>query len=267
MKKIIAIFIISFLIISSIYAETIRVITPYLGTIENDMSKTIEGSSNGLSLKDNSLLKGLYLQSINPGKYQWNAFVYNSEDLNYSSLWGTHFIFDYYPGAKEKSEYVIGAGIEFIRMETKTDKIVPFSNFELSQDIYAPYLRAGKYFYFGENKIKYSLMPWLGLETDIIRGDIDFTIPGMPMPVTDIDDDSYYAIAGMNFKVTFYHFIDLKLKYHGKIDLKENDYFDIASSIINIYFNKSWGISYRAKYMKTAEMKNTYHIGGIVYAF
>jgi len=272
-KKVLVIFIISLLFISSIFAETIRVITPYLGTVENDMSRTVTGSPDELKLKDDSLFKGLYFQSINPDKYQWNAFVYNSEDLNYSSLWGTHFIFDYYLGIKENSKYVIGAGVEYLKMETETDKIVPFSNFELSQNIYAPFLRAGKYFYFGDKMIRYSVMPWAGIEADIIKGDIDFTIPsmypGMPeLNVSDnVDDDTFYALAGFNFKATFYHFIDLKLKYHGKLDLDENEYYSVCSSMLNIYFSRNWGISYRAKYMKTAEMENTYHIGGIVYAF
>ena len=268
MKKVIVIFIVSLLFISSIYAEKIRIVTPYLGTINNDMSRSIEGYPNELELDDSSLFKGLYFQYISTDKYQWNAFVYNSEDLNYSSLWGTHFIFDYYLGVKENSKYVIGAGMEFLKMDTETSEIVPFSNFGLSQNIYAPFLRGGKYFYLGDNNIKYSFMPWLGLESDIIRGYIDFTIPGMPFPVSDdVDDDTFYALAGLSFKATFYHFIDLKLKYHYKVDLQESDTYDVASGMLNIYFNRSWGISYRGKYIKSAEMENIYHIGGIVYAF
>ena len=268
MRKLIIILIVSFLLISSIYAENIRIITPYLGAINNDMSRTVEGMPSELELDDSSLFKGLFFQYINTEKYQWNAFVYNSEDLNYSSLWGTHFIFDYYLGVKENSKYVIGAGMEFLRMKTETDEIIPFSNFELSQNIYAPFLRAGKYFFLGDETIKYSFMPWLGLESDIVRGDIGFTIPGMPFPVADdVEEDSFYALGGLNFKAIFYHFIDLKLKYHCKVDLQESDTYDIASGMLNIYFNRSWGISYRGKYMKSAEMENIYHIGGIVYAF
>ena len=273
MKKVIVIFIVVFLFVSSIYAENIRVITPYLGTINNDMSRTVEGNPSELKLDDNSLFKGLFFQYINTEKYQWNVFVYNSEDLNYSSLWGTHFIFYYYLVVKENSKYVIGAGMEFLKMNTETSEIIPFSDFELSQNIYAPFLRAGKYFYLGDETIKYSFLPWLGFESDIVRGDIDFTIPGMYPGMPDInvdeaaDDDSFYALAGLNFKATFYHFIDLKLKYHCKVDLQESDTYDVASGMLNVYFNRSWGISYRTKYMKSAEMENIYHIGGIVYAF
>jgi hypothetical protein len=273
MKKLVSILILSIMICSSAYAMSLRIITPYLGTINNDMSRTVEGSPEKLILDDDSLMKGLYFQSINTSKFQWNVFLYNSEDLNYSSLWGVHFIYDRYFGVKEKSKYVVGIGIEYITMKTETDDIIPFSSFELSQNIYVPYLRAGKYFYFGDNKIRYSLMPWVGVESDIVRGDIDFTIPAMYPGMPDIvvskaaDEDSYYAMAGLNFKITFYHFIDLKLKYHGKFDLEEDNYFDIASSMLNIYFNRNWGVSYRAKYMKSAEMENIYHIAGIIYAF
>jgi len=278
-KKVIAIFVVSLLLASSICAETIRVITPYLGTVENDMSRTMEhdGHSFELKLKDNSLFKGLYFQSINPDKYQWNAFVYNSEDLNYSSLWGTHFIFDYYLGIKKNSKYVIGAGMEFLKMDTDAESLaidigmvfdLNIKNFKLSQNIYAPFIRGGKYFYLGDDKIKYSFLPWLGLESDIVRGDIDFTILGTPFPITETtDEDSFHALAGLNFKATFYHFIDLKLKYHCKVDLQESDTYDVASGMLNIYFNRSWGISYRTKYMKSAEMENFYHIGGVVFAF
>ena len=98
MRKVIIIFVVSLIFISSIYAETIHVITPYVGTVENDMSREMShgAQSFDLEFKDDSLFKGLYFQMINPDKYQWNAFVYNSEDLNYSSLWGSHFIYDYY---------------------------------------------------------------------------------------------------------------------------------------------------------------------------
>ena len=288
MKKTIVIFIVSLLVVSSMNADVIRVVTPYLGTINNDMSRTMTHGEQSFDLKfnDDSLFKGLYFQCINPDKYQWNAFVYNSEDLNYSSLWGTHFIFDYYLGVKESSKYVIGAGIEYLKMSTDVDSLSfstgapppapqtsAINDFGLSQNIYAPYVRAGKYFYLGNDKIKYSFMPWIGAEADVIKGDIDFIIPSMYPGMPDVnvedsvDDDSYYALAGLNFKATFYHFIDLKLKYHCKVDLQESNTYDVVSSMLNIYFNRSWGISYRGKYMKGAEMENIYHIGGVVYAF
>ncbi|MCK5762442.1 MAG: hypothetical protein KAH16_06055, partial [Candidatus Izimaplasma sp.] len=125
MRKVIITFIVALLFISSIFAENILVITPYLGTINNDMSRIMEHGEQSFELKfkDDSLFKGLYFQCINTEKYQWNAFVYNSEDLNYSSLWGTHFIFDYYLGVKENSKYVIGSGFEYLRMKTEVDEI------------------------------------------------------------------------------------------------------------------------------------------------
>ena len=284
MRKVIITFIVALLFISSIFAENILVITPYLGTINNDMSRIMEHGEQSFELKfkDDSLFKGLYFQCINTEKYQWNAFVYNSEDLNYSSLWGTHFIFDYYLGVKENSKYVIGAGFEYLRMKTEVDEISfdmglfqdgILNGFDLSQNIYAPFMRGGKYFYLGDDKIKYSFMPWAGFEADIINGDIDFIIPSMgpgapETPVRDdVDNDTFFALAGLNFKATFYHFIDLKLKYHCKVDLKESDTYDVVSGMLNIYFNRSWGVSYRTKYLKSAEMENIYHIGGIVYAF
>ena len=288
MRKVIVIFIVSLLFVSSMNAEKIRVVTPYLGIINNDMSREMAHGEQSFDLEfnDDSLFKGLYFQCINTDKYQWNAFVYNSEDLNYSSLWGTHFIFDYYLGVKENSKYVIGAGIEYLRMSTDADSLSfdtgapppapqtsAINDFGLSQNIIAPFIRGGKYFYLGNDKIKYSFMPWVGAEADVIKGDIDFIIPAMYPGMPDVnvedsvDDDSFYALAGLNFKATFYHFIDLKLKYHCKVDLKESDTYDVASGMLNIYFNRSWGISYRTKYMKSVEMENIYHIGGIVYAF
>ena len=45
------------------------------------MLVTLLEISIAAELKDDSFFKGLYFQSINPEKYQWNAFVYNSEDL------------------------------------------------------------------------------------------------------------------------------------------------------------------------------------------
>ena len=76
----------------------IRIVAPYLGYVTN----VYENADYGLELDDSSLMKGLFFQWVDPKRYQWNTFLYQSSDINYSNLWGGHFIFDLYLGVRER---------------------------------------------------------------------------------------------------------------------------------------------------------------------
>jgi hypothetical protein len=248
-----------------IFAKDIRIITPYAGTIQNKL--TIDEMDQ--KLDDSALLAGLYFQWIKPQKYQWNIFLYNSRDINGSTLIGSHFIFDYYFGVKQKGKYVAGIGFDMIRIDTKDLSLTNLSDFEMLNVIYAPYIRFGRYFNFGNNNLKNSVLLWGGFEDDLLRGDISFNIPpkfpGMPViPVEEkLDHDYEYALVGLTLKSTILHFIELKIKYHGKISLESDDYLNVVSFMFNTYMSRKLGISYRFKYMEETIGTNTYHMGGI----
>jgi hypothetical protein len=249
-------------------AESIRIITPYLGSIRN----VYENKEYGLDLEDSSLLKGLYAQWINTQRFQWNLFVYQSSDINYSTLWGGHFILDYYFGVRGRAKYVAGTGIEFIHLDMNAgSNITGLSDFRLENTVLIPYLRFGRYFPVGRGDPKggssVMLLPWIGIQPELVRGDISFNFGGpFPPPVDEeIKEDTLYAIAGLNARVVLYHFIELEAKYHGTFNAA--DYFSTVSAMANFYASRHVGFSYRFKFMETSSGSNTYHMGGIAFLF
>ena len=244
-------------------AQSMWIITPYLGTLNNHL-KMDENP-----LEDSALMTGLYLQSIHPDQYQWNAFVYSSRDINESNLLGTHLIYDKYLNPKKSGKWAAGIGFDWIQIKTEADDLGMLQNFTMTNNIYAPYLRAGRYLNFGSSNLKHSVFLWGGYEQDILRGNLSFDLPafapGMPpQSVKESLDDSYsFALAGITFSGTLYHFIQIKLKYHVKIDLNHDEMHDQISGLLNIFASRKIGVSYRYKYMEEVIGKNTYHIGGI----
>jgi hypothetical protein len=252
-----------------LWAENIRIITPYLGSIRN----VYEKKEYLLDLEDSELLKGIYVQWINTQRFQWNLFVYQSSDINYATLWGGHFIFDYYFGVRGRAKYVAGTGIEFIRLDMDAgSKISPLSDFRLENTILIPYLRFGRYFPVGrgdpQGSHSMTLLPWIGIQPEFVRGDISFNfVPPPPLPPVDktIKEDELYAIAGLNARAVLYHFIELEAKYHGTFNTA--DYFSTVSAMINLYASRRVGLSYRFKFMEMSSGSNTYHMGGIAFLF
>ena len=259
--------ILTLLTASLLYAGPIRIITPYIGSISNQLS--VEHMDD---LKDTALLGGLYFQCVRPDRHQWNVFVYNSRDINESNILGTHFIFDYYlTRLPVKGKFVLGAGFDYIQIVTDGNVSPALSEFKMTNKVYAPYLRAGRYFDFGSRAGGISILPWAGYEQDIVRGDLSFKVPagpGMTVHVEDdIKNDDGYAMLGINTKLTFFHFIELCVKYHRKFSLNEKEDLNTLSGMLNLYLNRHWGFSYRYKYMEVSVSKNTYHMGGIAYIF
>jgi hypothetical protein len=68
-KQIVLVILLSFFCEIPVMAADLKIITPYWGIEENTFQ------NNGLKLKDSQEMKGLFIQSINPEKYQWNLFI------------------------------------------------------------------------------------------------------------------------------------------------------------------------------------------------
>lgn len=249
----------------SLSAQSMWIVTPYLGTLKNHL----EMDAN--PLKDDAIMAGLYVQFMNPEQYQWNAFLYGSRDINESDLLGTHFILDKYLNPQQSGMWAIGAGFDWIQIKTKADNLGTLQNFSMSNNIYAPYIRGGRYLNFGSKNLKHSVFPWIGYEHDILQGDLSFNLPsfapGMPpQSINESLNDTYsFALAGITFSSTLYHFIQIKLKYHVKIDLNHDEMHDQISGLVNLFATRKIGLSYRFKYMEEVIGKNTYHIGGVAF--
>ncbi|MCJ7812106.1 hypothetical protein MUP95_02140 [bacterium] len=254
---------------NSVAAQNIRIIAPYLGTIHNQLAvKEIDQD-----LDDSALFKGLYFQWVNPQKYQWNIFIYHSKDINCSTLFGNPFIFDSYFKNTERGKYVAGIGFDFIRIHTDASLIQNLTHFKMNNNIYAPYLRMGRYYNLGFSRIESSGLLWLGYEQNILNMDLSFTIPPMnpympEIPIAQTLNKNYhYFIAGIAYKTTLYHFLEIELKFYKKFDLNTDKTLNDGSIMTNLYFSRKWGISYRFKYMELVIGENRYHFGGIVFIF
>ncbi|HOX33501.1 MAG TPA: hypothetical protein PLB91_14315 [Spirochaetales bacterium] len=248
-------------------AEEIRVLAPYLGFL----SDTREASGQD-DLEDSGLLTGLYFQWIDTESYQWNAFLYGSPDVNYSRILGGHLIFDKYFGPDWHGKFVIGAGLEALRVDLDAGSELGTDDFELATTVLVPYLRAGKYLKASLGPAELSFLPWVGLEPQWVWGDLDVTVT-IPMPPPphqstiseSLDDDALYGIAGLNAKVTLFHFLDLEAKYQGTFD--GADYFSTFNGVAFAYLSRCWGLSYRFKYLESSQGSESYHLFGAAYIF
>ena len=255
--------VLSFTAVDRISAENIRIIVPYLGHIAN----TYESSDYPIDLNDSSLMKGLFFQWVNPQRYQWNTFIYQSSDINYSALWGGHFIFDLYFGFRQHGKFVVGTGIEYIRLDMDAgNNLSLYDNFELLNNIIVPYARFGRYFIFSDDRLNVSILPWAGLQPEWVKGDISFNMPFPPFSIDEkIDDNELFGIAGLNTSFSILHFITVDAKYRATFNADE--FFSSVDTMINVFFNRHWGLSYRFKYSETSTGSTSYHIGGVAYVF
>lgn len=249
------------------FAQNIRIITPYIGSITDKY----KSEKRNLDLKDNSLLKGIFFQWVNPENYQWNAFVYQSSDINYSTLWGGHFIFDYYASYTPKGKFVFGIGTEYLQIDMDADSsITPLKNFELTNRIFIPYIRFGYSYRFDQEKFKLSVLPWLGIQYQRVRGDLTMAIdPPGPAPLTtskeNIKSDDYFMITGLNLHARIFHMLEIEAKYYGTFNSK--NYYSTTSGMVNLYLSRNLGLSYRIKFMELNKGYDFYNLFGIAFVF
>jgi hypothetical protein len=255
----------AFFSVSPVLAEDFKIITPYGGMEEN----TYQNNQYGLNLKDSQAMKGLYLQSIDTEKYQWNLFIYQTENINYADLSGVNFIYDYYFGKDTNVKNVIGIGVNYLQLDL-AGKNIPTSagsldGFNLDQDTASLYLRIGKYYSHGQANLNLTLMPWIGGQLDHSEGDGLVDLPGPGSIAFKVNEDHYSWIAGLNLKTSFYHFLQLEAKH--TITFNHDDYFHKNTAMVNIFLNKNWGLSYRYNYQETAAGNDSYRILGLAALF
>ena len=153
-------------------AEDIRIVAPYGGAITN----FYENETYKIDLEDTGFMTGLYAQWIRPELFQANTFLYYSPEVNDSRIFGGHLNADLYFDVQPRTKNAVGAGLELIRidMELPDEDADPLTGFTLENSVTAVYGRLGRYFLLESDNSDLSIMPWLGVEFDFIRGDVAF---------------------------------------------------------------------------------------------
>ena len=246
-------------------AGNITVIAPYYGTENN----TYVNSEYGLNLEDSAAFKGLYLQSVNPEKHQWNLFLYRTDNINYSDLNGFNFICDYYFGKSHGSKNVAGVGMNYLKLDMKGEQVPtaggPLDAFDLDMDICSFYARVGKYYNYDRGKFNFRFMPWAGGQLNHSRGKGTVDYPGPGKASFKIDNNRYYWITGLNFKADYCHFLQFEAKHCITFD--QNDFYHKTTVMVNVFLTRNLGLSYRYNHQETCAGKDSYNLFGIAAVF
>jgi hypothetical protein len=259
----------------ALFAEDIRILVPYFGGVYNEFEREYSAGGVDGTLKSDGwgLMQGLYFQWVNPELFQSNVFLYRSGDVNYARLLGLHLIGDFYFLPRDWGRAVVGGGFELISIDTdagdefRDDFIF---DLEIPNTIYVPYVRAGHYLYFGSrDRVQLSVLPWAGLQYDIVRGEVSLTAdppgPFVQDVVIDLDDEQLSGIAGLNLGAVIFYFLELQGKYRATFN--EDDYLSTVDVLANIYVSRSWALSYRFKYSESTAGSTSYHLAGVAYVF
>ena len=246
-------------------AETIRIITPYIGSVTSEYSN----AAYLLDLKDTNEMDGIYVQWINTEKFQANAFYYRAPDVNYSDVKGLHLNFDCYMAPSKAGKWVAGIGLEELNINMSAGQhIAGLKSFDMTNDVLFYFLRAGRYFYHKKGLLDVSLLPYLGYAQEKISGKINMELLHGPMPrasTIGIDERNSHPLAGLNLDATFAHFLELQAKWMGRF--KDGETLDEYSLMANIYLNRHLGLSYRYKRMDYGSASDTFNIAGVAYCF
>lgn len=258
--------------VSSAPASDIRVICPYGGALINEVKTSHMGYT--VVMKDMALLKGLFFQWIRPEAFQVNGFLYQSSNINYSTVWGGHLMGDAYFLRSPLGSGVAGAGSEFlyITMDAGSNPMpltnggyTGFSDFKMKNTVATPFVRAGYRFTPFTGIVKLSVFPWAGAQYEGARVHmaVDFSVLH-PQP-SDTSTSDWFALAGLGVNANLFHFIDLEAKYHATFNTSVN--YPTVTAMANVFVTRHIGLSYRFKYMEMSMGSNIYHMGGIAFVF
>lgn len=248
---------------SPVLGADLTIIAPYWGN--QDYSYTNE--TLGMELTETLNTRGLFIQSINPDRYQWNLFWYQTNDGN--TINGANFIFDAYFGTDPQHKKVIGIGLNYLEIELSKEGVPVMTGtleaFNLKQQISSPYLRLGKYYLFEYNQLHCSLLPWIGGQWDRSQGSgtVDYPGPGSVSFSTDSDSSSW--LSGLNCKIDLAHFLQLELKH--SLAFQHDHRLNKSTAVINLFLSQNVGLSYRYNYHETTTGHDSYQLMGVAIMF
>ena len=246
-------------------AERITIVTPYCGMEEN----TYLDDQYGLRLEDSALLKGLYLQAIDTDRYQWNLFVYQTSDINYSDLLGFNFIYDRYFGKSARTQNVAGVGLNYLTVDLAGEHVPtaygPLDALTLDMDTLSLYARVGRYYRREQGGFRWTALPWVGGQWDHSTGDGLADYPGPGSAAFKIDEDRCYAIAGLNLKADYRHFLQAEVKHPLTFD--RNDCYHKTVVMVNFFMTRNVGLSYRYCRQGMRDGRDSYSLFGLAMVF
>lgn len=254
-------------------AQNIRIIAPYLGGVTNQFEREFDagGSPQTLALDDTDIMGGLYLQWINERWFQVNTFLYHAPDVNFSTLWGLHLNADAYLPLVPVGRIVVGGGYELIRIDMETASgIDGLSDFRYTNDISVPFVRTGYSLSLGPQLVRFTVFPWVGAQFEQIGGEVAGTVnlafpPGDIPFQTEIDESNVEALAGINTRLSLFRIVQGELKY--RIAAGDDDIKNTFTGMLNVFFTRNLGVSYRMRYSETSAGTDTYNLFGVVYTF
>lgn len=265
LRRVVLSFILLLVSCLGIVAEDVRIFTPYGGLVGNQYSN----KDQALDLDDTGAMGGLFFQWVSPDLYQWNVFLYHAPDVNYSALWGGHIIFDVYLGVRDTGKWSIGGGAEIIRLDMDAgDSITPLTDFELLNTVYVPFLRAGRYFYLDLPPVRVTLKPWVGAQAELVRGELGFVPvpPAPPIRVEEkIDESEYFPIAGLSVITNLSYYAELQTTYKATFNCQR--YLNTFSGMLNVFFSRRFGLSYKMMYVETTTGSTIFHLLGTAVVF
>lgn len=136
---------------------------------------------------------------------------------------------------------------------------------EIEQNILSMYVRTGRYYNYEPDKLHLTLMPWIGGQFDQSHGSGLVDFPGPGYTTFDIDEEQISWIAGVNFKINYHHFLQVEVK--PSITYHDGEYFQKRSAMVNLFFTRNVGLSYRYNYHETSSGEDSYNIFGVAVTF
>jgi len=244
--------------VSPLFAEDLAILCPYLGQLHD-----VQYSSN-LVLRDNALLKGFFVQGIGTDRYQCNAFLYQSTNINYSDIWGGHLSGDRYLLPGKIGELVAGGGAEYLFINTNAgDNIIPLQSFLQKFNVFVPYGRVGYRFKYGLSDVKLTLLPWIGSQYEDVWGTMSMSMQGMGTDAAGLVERGFYGLTGINAHANFFHAFELEAKYFAAINHAR--YLNNTAFMANVFLTRHLGLSYRFEYMETDLGSDRYNMLGVAF--
>jgi len=255
-------------------ARSIRVFCPYGGMLIN----RLDMADRGVNLQESAPIYGLFFQTIDPVRFQTNTFLYLCPDINYSMVSGISFSTDrYFRNRPGMGKVVAGVGLEGVRIVlNSTDEIVragdidPLHRFALTNNVIAPFLRAGYRFEHAFGLMRTSFFPWAGVQQELIRGDLYLEPTALWTTAFDpiresISQDNTYGLVGAGVGINLFHFLDLEAKTHRMVN--GNTHYDSYAAMVNLFLSRHWGLSYRYRDVEVSVGNNRFHLFGVAVLF
>lgn len=246
----------------------------YGGAVTNKAAYTYyEGSSKKTGyLTDTGFMTGLYAQYVRPDLFQVNVFLYGAPDVNYSRVLGAHGNADAYFLNGSWGSCVAGIDVEDIDISMKAKSHLldkGYSDMTMTNNVLFLMARAGAKLKFQPSDAVYcSIFPYAGITRETVDGNVtwDAASPYAPDGDKDFTEKDHYFSWGANVNVNILHFIDLTAKYLGRA--KKGEYLNSVTGQANVYFSRSFGLSFQCKYMETDKQSyDLYNILGATLVF